>query len=220
FSEGVRTINTGILLSTLDEPHKVVAISSSLPQEGKSTLAANLALSQSQTKRVLLIDADLRRPVVARQLGLPEAGIGLTEMLMHAAGADAIQSVEGTNLRVLAAGKQPPNPLELLSTDRFREVLSALRAQFDLVVIDCPPLQLVSDALVIGSNATGLIYVVEAGKTPVSLARKNIKRVRDAEVRLFGIALNGHDHQKAERYYGDYTGYAKYGAGYYGSKGG
>ncbi len=218
FSEGVRTINTGVLLSTLDEPHKVVAISSSLPQEGKSTLAANLALSQSQTKRVLLIDADLRRPVVARQLGLPETGVGLTEMLMHAAGVDAIQSVEGTNLRALTAGKLPPNPLELLSTDRFREVISALRAQFDLVVIDCPPLQLVSDALVIGSNATGLIYVVEAGKTPVSLARKNIKRVRDAEVRLFGIALNGHDHQKAERYYGDYTGYAKYGARYYGEK--
>lgn len=215
FSEGVRTINTGVLLSTLDEPHKVVAISSSLPQEGKSTLASNLALSQSQTKRVLLIDADLRRPVVARQLGLPEAGVGLTEMLVHAAGADAIRSLEGTSLRVLTAGKLPPNPLELLSTDRFREVLSALRSQFDLIVIDCPPLQIVSDALVIGSNATGMIFVVEAGKTPVPLARKNIKRVRDADVRLFGVALNGHDQGQAERYYGDYTGYAKYGAGYY-----
>ena len=215
FCEGVRTINTGVLLSSLDEPHKVIAVTSSLPQEGKSTLAANLALAQSQTKRVLLVDGDLRRPVLAKRLGLPETTVGLTELLTHAAGLDAIKPMEGSGLKVLTAGKLPPNPLELLSTDRFRETLAALRSQFDLIVIDCPPLQLVSDALVIGSNASGMIYVVEAGKTPVPLARKNIKRVRDADVRLFGIALNGHDHRQAERYYGDYTGYAKYGAGYY-----
>lgn len=217
FCEGVRTINTGVLLSTLDEPHKVIAITSSLPQEGKSTLAVNLALAQSQTKRVLLVDADLRRPVLAKRLGLPDASVGLTELLTHAAGLDAIKPLEGSGLKVITAGKLPPNPLELLSTDRFRETLATLRSQFDLIVIDCPPLQLVSDALVIGSNATGLIYVVEAGKTPVPLARKNIRRVRDADVRLFGIALNGHDHRQAERYYGDYTGYAKYGSGYYGA---
>src|SRR5690606_37568630 len=86
FSEAVRTINTGVLLSSLDEPHKVVAITSSLPQEGKSTVAVNLALAQSQTRRVLLIDADLRRPVLAKRLGLPEASVGLTELLTHSAG--------------------------------------------------------------------------------------------------------------------------------------
>ncbi|MFA7665646.1 MAG: CpsD/CapB family tyrosine-protein kinase, partial [Burkholderiaceae bacterium] len=177
--------------------------------------AVKFAQAQSQTRRVLLIDGDLRRPVLAKRLGLPEAEVGLTELLTHSVGADAIKPLEGAGLRVLTAGKLPPNPLELLTTDRFRETLAVLRAQYDLIVIDCPPLQLVSDALVIGSNATGLVYVVEAGKTPVSLARKNIRRIRDADVRLFGIALNGHDHQKAERYYGDYTGYAKYGASYY-----
>src|SRR5690606_31732744 len=81
FSEGVRTVNTGVLLSTLDEPHRVVAVTSSLPQEGKTTLAANLALAQSQTKRVLLLDGDLRRPVLAKRLGLRESGAGLTELL-------------------------------------------------------------------------------------------------------------------------------------------
>src|SRR5690606_27082458 len=81
FSEGVRTISTGVLLSTLDEAHKVVAVTSSLPKEGKSTLAANLALAQSQTKRVLLIDGDLRRPVLGRRLGLPETTLGLTDLL-------------------------------------------------------------------------------------------------------------------------------------------
>lgn len=218
FSEAVRTINTGVLLSTLDEAHRVIAITSSLPQEGKSTLAVNLALAQSQTRRVLLIDADLRRPVVAHRLGLPESGVGLTELLTHSAGLDAIRPLEGTGLRVLSAGKLPPNPLELLSTDRFRETLDELRTEFELIVIDCPPLQLVSDALVIGSRATGLIYVVEARKTPVSLVRKNIRRIQDADVRLFGVALNGHDPQQAERYYGEYTGYGKYGAGYYTSR--
>src|SRR5690606_15053782 len=81
FSEAVRTVNTGLLLSTLDEPNKVIAITSSLPREGKSTLAINLALAQSQTKRVLLVDADLRRPAIGKRLGLSEAGVGLTELL-------------------------------------------------------------------------------------------------------------------------------------------
>ncbi|MCO5119209.1 MAG: polysaccharide biosynthesis tyrosine autokinase [Burkholderiaceae bacterium] len=215
FSEAVRTVNTGVLLSSLDEPHKVIAITSSLPQEGKSTLATNLALTQSQTKRVLLIDGDLRRPVLAKRLRVPETTVGLTEFLTHAAGLDAIKPLEGSGLKVLVAGKLPPNPLELLSTDRFRETLATLRAQFDLIVIDCPPLQLVSDALVIGSNATGMIYVVEANKTPAPLVRKNIKRMREANVPLFGVALNGHDHARAERYYGDYTGYEKFGPEYY-----
>ena len=218
FAEAVRTVNTGILLSTLDTQNKIVAITSSLPEEGKSTLATNLALAQAKTKRVLLIDSDLRRPVLAARLGIQAGEKGLTELLAGQAGAEVIRTLEGTDLKMLPAGKLPPNPLELLATDRFKEVLATLRASFDLIVIDCPPLQLVSDALIIGSEATGLIYVAEAGRTPVPLIRRNLKRVRDADVRLFGIVLNGYSFAHAERYYGEYSGYSKYGSSYYGSK--
>lgn len=218
FAEAVRTINTGVLLSTLDEQHKIIAVTSSLPNEGKSTLAANLALAQGVSKRVLLIDADLRRPVVAKRLGFDESHIGLTELLTGHASFDAIQPLGESGLKVLTAGKLPPNPLELLASDKFRATLAALRANFDVIIIDCPPLQIVSDALIVGSLAHGTIYVVEAGKTPVPLIRKNLKRVAQADVRLLGVALNGHDHESAERYYGEYTGYRKYARNYYAAR--
>lgn len=216
FAEAIRTINTGILLSTLDEPHKVIAITSTLPQEGKSTIALNLAFSHGRTRRVLLVDGDLRRPALARRLGLPESTPGLTDLLTNPGEDFAILELDGVGLSVLPAGRIPPNPLELLSSTRFHDTVQTLRANYDVIIIDCPPLQLVSDALLIARNATGIVYVVEATKTPASLVRKNLRRLNAARVHIFGVALNKYDHRRAERYHGEYTGYAAaYAAEYY-----
>src|SRR5690606_11049708 len=135
FAEAIRTINTGILLSTLDEPHKVIAITSTLPQEGKSTIALNLAFSHGRTRRVLLVDGDLRRPALARRLGLPEATPGLTDLLTNPGEDFAILELDGVDLSVLPAGRIPPNPLELLSSTRFHDTVQTLRANYDVIII-------------------------------------------------------------------------------------
>lgn len=219
FAEAVRSVNTAILLGTLDHPHKVIAITSALPGEGKSTLAINLALAQGAGKRVLLIDADLRRPVLSSRLGLDASAPGFTEILGGVAGLDSLIRLPDSNMHVLGAGKLPPNPHELFATERFRDVLTGLKGAFDLIILDCPPLQLVSDALLVGAQSTGLVFLVQAGETPVPLIRRNLKRIREGRVNTLGVVLNGHDFTTAERYYGEYSGYGKYGGAYYGAKG-
>ena len=111
---------------------------------------------------------------------------------------------------MIAAGQPPPNPHELLVSPRFGDLLAALRARYDVVIIDSPPVQLVSDALVIGAQSTGLIFVVKAENTPLPLAQRAIKRIEAANIPIFGVVLNQKDFKKAEKYYGEYSGYEKY----------
>ncbi len=219
FSESVRAVSTAIMLSTLDVMHKIVSVASSLPGEGKSTFAINFALAQANTKRVLLLDCDLRRPVLGKRLELREDAAGLAEVLAGTTPlADAIQRPSDSTLDVIAAGKAGKVPIDLLSTAGFAKFLDEVSVDYDLVVMDCPPLQLVADALVIGAQSTGLVYVVAAGRTPVSVVQRNLKRLEDGGIALLGVVLNGHDYTRAERYYGEYSGYSQYGSAYYGSE--
>jgi capsular exopolysaccharide synthesis family protein len=222
FSEAIRTARTGILLSAIDEPHKAIVITSSVPGEGKTTFAMNLALAFAQTKRVVLVDADMRRPSVGKVYGKESTAPGLSNLVSGTSPAqDCMFRVDQTELYVLPAGVVPPNPLELLLSKRFEETLHKLTAMFDMVIIDSPPVQLVSDAMVIARRCTGLVYVVKADDVPYQVARNGIKRIRQSLVNIIGVALNQLDFERADRYYGEYTGYAKYGyRRYYGSDGG
>lgn len=218
FSESIRTAATGILLSTLDSPRKVIAVTSSVPGEGKSTCAMNLALWHAMSgKKTLLVEGDMRRPAISRAMSLAPDHAGLSELTAGTAPlSECLQTHKGIGLDVLAAGTIPPNPLELLVSQRFRDVLERLRAEYDIVVIDSPPLQLVSDALIIGKECSGLIFVVKASDTPVPLVRNGLKRIAVVQIPVIGVILNQLDFKKAERYYGDYSGYDKYGYGRYG----
>lgn len=202
FSEGIKTIRTGILLSGIDHPKKTLVVTSSVPGEGKSTVAINLALAHAQTKRVLLIDADMRRPSVAKVLGLDNTHPGLS---MLALGLDKLETcvykIAGTNLDVLTAGSIPPNPLELLLSDKFKEVLAGLSEQYDTIIIDSPPVQLVSDAVVLGSMATGVVFVLKADATPFQLARRGIRALQRGGASMYGVVLN-QTNFKNEEYYG------------------
>ena len=122
---------------------------------------------------------------------------------------------------LLPAGHVPPNPLDLLVSQRFAETLAKLQETYDLIIIDCPPVQLVSDAMVVGSLATGVVFVVKADDTPIPLAKSGLHRIEAANIPIFGVVLNQHDFVKAERYYGEYSGYgSKYGKyGTYGTYG-
>ena len=128
FAEAIRTARTSLLLSAIDAPYKVLLVTSSVPNEGKSAFAANLALAHAQTKKVLLVEADLRRPAVAPHLQLDPSRPGLTSLFNGSAPfADCVQRVEGSSLYVLPAGPVPANPLELLSSERFRHISDACR---------------------------------------------------------------------------------------------
>ena len=217
-SEAVRTARTGVLLSNLDLAHKVLLVTSSVPGEGKTTVSTNLALAHAQTKRTILLDADMRRPQVGQRMGLPPNAKGLSNLVADTATVDeCLHRIPGSTLLLMPAGNVPPNPLELLLSQRFRDVLKSLADMADIVVIDSPPVELVSDALVLAPLTTGAIYVVKAMDTPYPLARKGINRLVRGGARVLGVVLNQLDFQKAHQYYGEVTaqyGYGQYGYGY------
>ena len=222
FSEGIRTARTGILLSAIDEPHRAVVVTSSVPGEGKTTFATNLALAFSQTKRVVLVDADMRRPSIGKLFGREPNAPGLSTLVSgNTPPTECIFKAEGSELYVIPSGTVPPNPLELLLSKRFEDTLVKLQEMFEIVIIDSPPVQLVSDALVVARHCTGLVYLVKADETPYQLARNGVKRLRRAHCNIIGVALNKLDFERADKYYGEYTGYSKYGyKRYYGAYGG
>jgi capsular exopolysaccharide synthesis family protein len=211
FAEAVRTVRTSVLMSSLDDPHKIVVVTSSVPEEGKTTLSFNLACALGQVKKVLLVDGDLRRPKIGKLVGRDRKQPGLADLV--AGQAQVSQCVffdERAGIHILPAGTVPPNPLELLSSKRFGDVITKLKEAFDIVIIDSAPLQLVSDAQVLSQFASSVIYVVKADATPYQVAQNGIKKLRRVDAPLLGVVLNQLDLEKAEKYYGEYSGYKSY----------
>jgi len=233
FSEAIRTIRSSVMLSAIDTPRKIVLVTSSIPEEGKTTVASNLAFAIGQVKKTLLIDADMRRPSIGYALGGADSKlIGLSQLVAGEAPlerciypvAHGSQDLQGLQLSVLPAGRVPPNPLELLVSHSFATTMQMLSQIFEIIVIDSAPVQLVSDALVLSTLASEVIYVVKADATPYPLARRGIRRLRRVKAPVLGVVLNRLDPIRADRYYGEYSGYGKryynkkYGYGYTGEK--
>lgn len=211
FAESIRGLRTSVLLSAIDEPHRVVVVTSTLPGEGKTTIAINLAQALGQLKRVLLVDADMRRPTVAKKLGREaDGGAGLVEYLAgEAQMQDCIRTTDNPNVFVLPAGKRLNSPLELISSQRFADTMQELKQRFDVVVVDCPPIKPVSDSLVISRFANAVLYVVKTDGAPHQLIREAIASLRDVEAPLLGVVLNQMNMQKAHGY-GSYSYQYKY----------
>lgn len=218
YSEAIRTARTGVLLSSVDLASRVLLITSSVPGEGKTTFSSNLALAHAHTQKTLLIDADMRRPSLAKAHGLDTNALGLSELVAGTAKlSECLQKVKDSNLMVIGSGAIPPNPLELLHSDRFGQAIESLRKDFETIIIDSPPVELVSDALVLAARASGVIFVSKAQSTPLPMVRKALQRLRRADGHIIGVVLNALDFNKAEKYYGEYSGYGKHGYGTYGS---
>lgn len=206
FAEAVRGIRTSVLLSAVDEPHRVVAITSTVPGEGKTTIAISLAQALGQVKKVLLIDADMRRPTVGKNIGdgLHEE-VGLVDYLAGDAElADCIHGTPNPNVSVLPAGKRLSLPLELLSSQRFGDTIAGLKEQYDMVIIDCPPLKPVSDSLVISRYANSVLYVIKADEAPYQLIASSLKSLREVDAPLLGVVLNQVNARTAD-HYGNYS---------------
>lgn len=224
FGEAIRTIRTGITLSNLDRPHQVVLVTSSLSAEGKSTVAMNLALAFAQNERVLLLDADMRRPSVARNLGLDRSRPGLSELLAQQASiSECVMSLEDYSLDVLMTGQIPPDPLRLLSSGAVSQLMKELRDSYDRIIIDGPPILPVSDSAVLSTHADSLVYVIKSDSTSVRqvknglgqlqrfnapmIARRGANTARRATDYFAGVVVNQLKMTEAERfgYYGEYS---------------
>jgi capsular exopolysaccharide synthesis family protein len=217
FAESFRTASTGVSLSNLDGDKKVILITSSVAGEGKTSVSSNLSLALAGSKRVLLIDADMRRPKVAESFGLKGHQFGLSNLMIGQGNAkQCIHQIPNTKLSVMPVGLIPPNPLDLISSNRFKEMIDSLSAQFDFIVIDSPPIELVSDALALSSMVDSVIYVIKAMDTPAPLVIKALTRLERNNCHVLGFILNQLDFKASHKYYGEYSPYSKYGYTGYG----
>jgi non-specific protein-tyrosine kinase len=212
-SEAFRALRTNIHFAGVAESLSAILVTSSGPGEGKSTTSANLALVLAQAgKQVILVDADLRRPTLHRFFDLPN-GQGLTTALLDLRSPiDAhLQETEVTGLKVMSSGPIPPNPAELLSSQRQSDLLQELQRQSDIVLIDSPPVLTVADALVLAPQTNGVLLVVEAGRTRKEVLKKAGEALERTDARLLGVVLNqmtarrsGYYYQYYQHYYSEY----------------
>ena len=210
-SEQFRTIRTNIHFMSVDKPLRRIAFTSSSISEGKSTVTANMAITWAQDgKKVLLIDADLRRSTLHRTVDLPN-NRGLTTILTSGLSKiDLNQVIPNSgikNLDVLTAGPIPPNPSELLNSKRMLNFLKAVEPMYDLVVIDVPPLLEVTDTQVLSDKLDGIVLVVRAGVTQKAGVARAVEMLKISKARLLGYVLNDADSEDAAYGYGYGYGY-------------
>jgi capsular exopolysaccharide synthesis family protein len=199
FCETIRNLRTWLMLHGGDMPSPVVLVASAVADEGKSTIANNLACSLAPLERVLLIDADLRKPTLSLNFDFPPDSPGLANVLAGTARLqDCIRTVG--DLDMLPAGKLSPTPLDLLSSPRLAPMLEALKSRYQRIIIDSPPARMVSDALLLAKHADAVIYVVKAESTPISLARKCLVILQQSHAPVFGVVLTQVDLRKARKH--------------------
>jgi non-specific protein-tyrosine kinase len=190
-SEAYRTLRTSIDFAGLDKPIKTLLVTSASPEEGKSSTLANLAVVSAQEgRKVIVVDCDLRRPSLHSIFNLPNTE-GLTTALMTAEALKSLplQSVGVEGLSILTSGPIPPNPLELLGSRRFADLLASLAERADIVLVDAPPVVAVADAAVLASKVDAVLLVVQAGKAKRDYVERAKAVLEKANARIIGAAL-------------------------------
>lgn len=205
-SEAYRALRTNILFATFDKPARSIAVTSTSQDEGKTTIVANLAVAFSQAgKRVVLVDADLRRPSLHTLFGLPNER-GVTSAFIGEAAASLSADLQDSgvaNLRLLTSGPLPPNPSEILGSQRMSVLIGGLAELADYVLFDCPPILAVTDAAILGHQVDGVLLVVSANKTKRDGALKAKQLLEKVNANILGVVLNNAKLDSSVfRYYG------------------
>lgn len=206
-AEAYRTIRTNIQFSKVDKDIKTILLTSSKQDEGKTTVASNIAVSFAalEGKRVLIIDADLRNPSIHRMFNISN-NHGLTDVLTNQKSLkDCVQMTEVENLQILTTGKMPPNPAEMLESKRMREFIEVLKDYYDYIFIDAPPIGVITDAGILANYCDGTIMVVGAGETEREAAKITKERLETVKANIMGVILN--KYAEEEKYYGYYSYY-------------
>jgi capsular exopolysaccharide synthesis family protein len=209
FGEAFRSLRTSLVFTSGSQSTRMIAVTSSQPLEGKTTTACNLAMALALGgSRVLLIDADMRRPGLHKTMGL-ENGTGLSHILVGQARVrDAVQRTSEPNLVAITAGRTPPNPSELLSSERMNSLLTNLATgPFDWVIIDTPPVLAVTDAVILAGRVSGVIFVVGSEMTRRAHAERALETLQSGHPKSLTVVLNRVDFNRNKYYYSRYYGY-------------
>ena len=204
FSESMRTLRSGIHMSDVDQPPKVIQVTSALPGEGKTTIAVSLAISAAFAGlKVVLVDADLRHPAASRFFKLEQEN-GLVDLLTGAGTAEnVLRFHKDLKLTILPAGSKSLNPPDVLGSERMKTLIAHLKETFDYVVVDTPPVGPVVDAVIVASLADKTVFVIEWASTPREMVGTSLKQV-SGQKRVAGVVFNFVNQDRAKKYGGEY----------------
>lgn len=208
-AEAYRSIRTNIEFSNIDKNIKIITITSTQPNEGKSTVISNLAaaFASLENKRVLIIDGDLRNPSVHKMFGVSNLN-GITDILLGEKDVDkCLEKTKIKGLDILKVGKVPPNPSEMLQSNKMRNFIEVIKEYYDYVFIDAPPVGVVSDASIISQYSDGVILLVGSNETDIDAAKVSKERLENVGANILGVVLNKFESEgSAYGYYGYYYG--------------
>jgi succinoglycan biosynthesis transport protein ExoP len=224
-AESYRQLRTNLQFIRPDSPARVIAVTSAMPGEGKTTTSINIALAMKQAgSKVVLIEADLRRPKAYEYLKTPKHGTGLSELLSGIKPAKTFDQIDSLlievaeGVKVLSSGAIPPNPAELLNSDAMTSLLSILKEHFDYVIIDCPPLLPITDGALIAAKSDGVLLVVRAASTKTAQLKGSVEALTAVGSGILGVELNMIPQNRSYYDYGYKYGYYSYGKRGYGAK--
>ena len=211
FAEGIKSLRTNLMFMAPDDPPKLLLVTSPGPSEGKTLICTNMAVAMAQSgMKTVIIDSDMRRPRVHKAFGRENRGEGLSSLITGESSLDeAVQETEVENLSLITCGPIPPNPSELLHTERFQALIEELDERFDRVLFDSPPLGAVSDALVLSHSVEGVLLVTRFGQTRKELLRRSIEQLETVGAPFMGAVLNNID-TSAGAYGYSYYSYYRY----------
>ncbi|MFC4737847.1 CpsD/CapB family tyrosine-protein kinase [Bacillus daqingensis] len=201
-SEQFRTLRTNIQFASIDKPVRSILVTSSSPGEGKSTTVANLSIVLAQQdNKVLLVDTDLRKPTVHFSFQVPNQA-GFTNVLTNQSTFDdMVFETSIANLDVLPSGPLPPNPSELLGSQRMKQFMQHVKDRYDYVIFDAPPVNAVTDAQILAGHTDGVVLVIRSGKTEEDHAERAVESLKKVDANLIGAVLNDRQMEQSQYYY-------------------
>ena len=200
-AEAYRSLRSNIEYSSFDDEYRVIVVTSSVPGEGKSTTAGNLAIALAQSgNKVLLVDCDMRKPSIHKKFKISNAA-GTAELLLRKKSFEEVANDYNENLTIITAGKIPPNPSEMLASRAMTAFIKEMKKEFKYIILDTPPLQAVTDAQVLSTKADGILLVVKAGSTKKDAVLNSVDLIKKVQGKVIGTVLNGAEKKRNNYYY-------------------